>query len=68
MLELEFLCFYTNAMDLTKNKFEKELQNHSLQRIKSLRKKSYNLRSAWFNSSSYMLISYGNLVYTRFRS
>lgn len=38
MLELEFLCFYTNAMDLTKNKFEKELQNHSLQRIKGLRK------------------------------
>lgn len=42
--ELEFLCFYTNAMVLTKNKFEKKykkIQNHSLQRIKSLRKKNH---------------------------
>lgn len=41
--ELECLCFYTNAMDLTKNKFEKELQNHSLQRIKGLRRKIIQL-------------------------
>lgn len=30
MLELEFLCFYNNAMDLTKNKFEKKYQKYKI--------------------------------------
>lgn len=52
MLELEFLCFYNNAMDLTKTKFKKNTKNTKSQFTKNQRfkKKSYNLRSALFKS------------------
>lgn len=39
--ELECLCFYTNAMDLTKNKFEKRITKSQFTKNQGFKKKNH---------------------------